>query len=172
MSVVASSITFLQRTTIRTSYIYSSTRFRPITWRSSSWWLQADQRMLLPKCSLTTSAHMSIFSLVVILNQKTVLLITSIYFSSHNLTPWEWNLDRLQRLLVIWFLMLLVFSSRQPLLLNFFRLTLKNDFSCFNQRVMERVWKAYIPCILLLSKYYSDMISKRKKLRWLLLLWV
>ena len=165
-------MTLLQRTTIRTFYIHSSARFRPITWRSLSWWLQADQRMLLPKCSLNLSAHISIFSLAVTLSQKTVLLMTSIHFSSHNLTPWEWNLDGLQRLLVIWFLMLLIFLSRQPLLLNFFRSTLKNDFSYFNQRAMERVWKACIPCILLLSKHHSDVISKRKKLRWSLLLWI
>jgi len=57
-------------------------------------------------------------------------------------------------------------------LLNFFRLTLKYDYLCFNQRMIERVWKAYIPCILWLSKYYLDMISKENRLRQLLLLWV
>ena len=63
-------------------------------------------------------------------------------------------------------------TSRQLLLPIFFRSTLKNNFSCFNQKEMEGVWKACIPCIPQLLNHHSEVISKRKRSRWSLLLWV
>ena len=83
-----------------------------------------------------------------------------------------WNLHGLRMPLIIWFLVLMVFLSGQPPLPNFFRLTLKNDFPRFNQRAMERVLKACIPRTPLSSKHHSDVISKMKRLRQSLLLWV